>query len=364
MTYNSRQSPVGLAIEIAVSLLLVFIVLAWCLQILRPFASLIIWGGVIAISLHTPFQKLVATVGGRRKLALTIFAVSGLAVILVPSWLFFGSIVDSSKDVSAALQSGQFNLSPPSESVKEWPLVGERVYTSWAEASSNLQGWLEEHHETVRQVLSQLFGKVAGIGVSILQFLASVLIATALLAHAETVSTGIERLLNRIMGSKSDEMLKLSTATVRSITTGVLGIAFVQALLGGLGMVVVGVPGAGIWALLILLLAVAQLPPLLVLLPAIFYVFSVESTTVASIFAIWSIAVSFSDALLKPMLLGRGVEAPMLVILLGAIGGMLMSGIIGLFVGAVVLALGYTLLKTWLETEESDDEPMVEEEPA
>jgi predicted PurR-regulated permease PerM len=363
MTSQSRQSPIGLAIEIAISLLLIFIVLAWCLQILQPFTSLIVWGGVIAISLYTPFQKLVATVGGRRKLALTIFAVLGLAVILLPAWLFFGSIVDTSKQVSSVLQSGQININPPRESVKDWPLIGEQLYSGWTSASSNLQGWLEEHHETVRQVLGQLFGRVADIGISILQFLASVLIATAFLAHADTIAKGANLLLNRIMGSRSGEVINLSTATVRSITTGVLGIAFVQALLGGLGMVLAGVPGAGVWALLILLLAIAQLPPLLVLLPAIFYVFSVESTTVATIFAIWSVAVSFSDAVLKPLLLGRGVEAPMLVILLGAIGGMLMSGIIGLFVGAVVLALGYTLLKIWLEAEISDDSEAVAEEP-
>ena len=118
-------------------------------------------------------------------------------------------------------------------------------------------------------------------------------------------------------------------------------------------MLAVGVPGAGIWALAILVLAIAQLPPWLILGPVMFYVFSVESTAVAIIFSIWSIAVSLADMVLKPLLLGRGVEAPMLVILLGAIGGMLMSGIIGLFVGAVVLAFGYMLLVAWLTSTDS-----------
>jgi predicted PurR-regulated permease PerM len=138
------------------------------------------------------------------------------------------------------------------------------------------------------------------------------------------------------------------------VTIGVLGIAFIQAVAGGAGMMLAGVPAAGVWALLILIVAIAQLPPLVVLLPVILYVFSHnDSTLVAVIFAIWSVLVSFADAALKPMLLGRGVDAPMPVILLGAIGGMLYSGIIGLFLGAVILALGYRMFMVWLTSGET-----------
>jgi predicted PurR-regulated permease PerM len=141
----------------------------------------------------------------------------------------------------------------------------------------------------------------------------------------------------------------LASKTVRSVAQGVLGVALIQSLLAGVGLLAAGVPGAGLWALLVLLLAIVQLPPILILAPIILYVFSVSSTTVAVIFMIWSILVSMSDAFLKPLLLGRGVEVPMLIILVGAIGGMIYSGIIGLFVGAVVLALGYELFRVWLE---------------
>ena len=165
----------------------------------------------------------------------------------------------------------------------------------------------------------------------------------------------MRRLFHRLLGDKGDEMLDLTVATVRSVTVGVMGIAFIQAVGTGIGMWAVGVPGTGLWALLVLVLVIAQLPALLVMLPVIIWVFSVESTTVATVFAVWSIAVSMSDMVLKPLLLGRGVPVPMLIILLGAIGGMIMSGIIGLFVGAVVLALGYKLFQTWLVM--GEDEP-------
>ncbi|MGD8809620.1 MAG: AI-2E family transporter, partial [Gammaproteobacteria bacterium] len=184
------------------------------------------------------------------------------------------------------------------------------------------------------------------------QFFISFIIAAAFLAGTEVTTSAARRLLTRIAGNDGEALRALSVATIRSIAVGVLGIAVIQALGAGIGIALVGIPAAGLWALIVLVLAIMQLPPWLVLFPMVFYVFSVESTTVAVIFAVWSVIVSFADAVLKPMLLGRGVDAPMIVILLGAIGGMIMSGIIGLFVGAVILGLSYRLLMIWLASGE------------
>jgi len=354
MSATPQASPVRTAIEIAVNLLLVFILLAWCLQILKPFLSLIVWGAVIAIATYTPFLKLQSSLGGRKKLAVIVFTLIALAIILVPAWLFVGSILESSGQLRASLESGTFTVPDPNESVKSWPLVGEKLYQQWAAAAGNFEAWLTANSETVKAVVGGLVAKLGGIGLGVLQFVISTLIAAAMIANAESIGAGMQRMFRRVAGDSAEGMLSLTTSTVRSVTTGVLGIAFIQAFLAGLGMMVAGVPAAGVWTLLILILGIAQLPPLLVLIPVIVYVFSVESTTVAVVFMIWSLLVAFSDIVLKPLLLGRGVEAPMLVILLGAIGGMLMSGIIGLFVGAVVLALGYTLLVAWLKSGEPD----------
>jgi predicted PurR-regulated permease PerM len=193
---------------------------------------------------------------------------------------------------------------------------------------------------------------VAGLGISVLQFVAATLLAAFFLANADKMRAGALLFCRRLAKDRGDEMLDTAVATIRSVTVGVLGIAFIQGVLSGAGMVVVGVPGAGVWALLVMILTIAQLPALIVLLPVIIWVFSVESTAVASIFAVWSIAVGMSDAVLKPLLLGRGVATPMIVVLIGAIGGMLMSGIIGLFVGAVIFTLGYTLVVAWLDMAE------------
>ena len=338
MSQADHAGSVRTAIEIAVSLVLIFVLLALCLQIISPFLSLVVWGGIIAIATYGLFGKLQNALGGRRKLAVALYAVIGLAVILVPAVLFVGSIVDSAASISNSLESGEFDIRPPNESVKDWPVIGERVHAQWSQAASNFEEWLESNQETVKAVMSGLLGRLAGISIGVLQFVLSTLIAAAMLANSESIANGMRLLFRRLVGDTGDQLLSLSTSTVKSVTTGVLGIAFIQAFLAGLGMLVAGVPAAGLWALLILILGIAQLPPLLVLIPVIIYVFS------------------FSDGLLKPLLLGRGVKAPMLVILLGAIGGMLMFGIIGLFIGAVVLALGYTLLVAWLKSDESDSE--------
>jgi predicted PurR-regulated permease PerM len=355
MTQPTGAISVRNAVEIAVYLLLIFAILAWCFQIVAPFIPFLLWGAVIAVALYPAFLKLRQSVGGRNKLAVLIFVLLGLSIIILPAWMLGGSLIDSAQRFGHSLQSGEFHLPPPGDQVKEWPLVGEKLYTSWSAAASNLGGWLEANNEQVEAVVSGLLHRAAGIGLAVVQFLAATLIAAAMLANDTVTKAMIQRLARRLVGERADEFLKLTTATIRSVAMGVLGVAFIQAVAGGIGMTLAGVPGAGLWALFILILAIAQLPPLLVLLPAIFYVFSVgDSTTVAIIFTIWSVLVSFSDTLLKPLLLGRGVEAPMLVILLGAIGGMLYAGIIGLFLGAVVLALGYKMFQAWLQWAEKE----------
>ena len=152
--------------------------------------------------------------------------------------------------------------------------------------------------------------------------------------------------------AKGDKMTDMSILTIRSVVKGVLGVAIIQAVLAGVGLIAIGVPAPGLWALAVLILAIIQLPPILILGPIAIWVFSVAEPVPATIFLVYSMIVSLSDAFLKPMLLGRGVETPMLVILIGAIGGAMALGIIGLFLGAVILALGYELLVAWMSPDE------------
>jgi len=357
---NSHETPTKLAIEIAIRLGMIFLILAWCLQILSPFIGMVAWGAIIAIAIYTPFQKLVDKLGGRKKLAVTLVAVLSIAAVLIPVISLSSSMIDSATTIGDQIESGALKVPPPAESVREWPLIGEKTFEIWNQASIDLSDFLQKYPDQVKGAGKKLLGLAKGVGSGVLHFIISMLIAAAFLSGAKSANAASSRLATRLAGDQGGHMLNLSVATVRSVAVGVIGIAFIQAMLGGLGMMFAGVPMAGLLAIVILVLAIAQLPPILVLLPVIFYVFSVESTTVAVIFMIWSILVSMSDAVLKPIFLGRGVDAPMLVILLGAIGGMITSGIVGLFIGAIILALGYTLFQFWLDW---GDEDSTEAEP-
>ena len=349
----ATKSPIAGAIDVAVTLGLVFLILVWCFQILRPFLHLVMWGGIIAIAVYPAYRRLERALGGRTKLAITIIVLIAVAVIVVPTWLFATSFIESGLALREQAQAGALSIDPPNDSVRNWPVIGERVYAVWSDAAAGLSAFLAEHHEQVKSIAHTLLGNITSAGLAALQFLVSVFIAAAFLAYTEGATALASRFLARIAGDQGESLRVLSVATVRSIAVGVLGIAIIQAIGAGIGIALVGLPAAGLWALIVLVLAVVQLPPLIVLLPLSIYVFSIESTTVAIVFLIWSTIVAFSDVALKPLLLGRGVDAPMLAVLLGAIGGLLLAGAIGLFVGAVVLSLSYKLFRLWLESSDN-----------
>ncbi|UCC88832.1 MAG: AI-2E family transporter, partial [Anaerolineales bacterium] len=266
------------------------------------------------------------------------------------------SLIHSVQEYSAHLKDGTLKVPPPSETVRSWPVIGEPVYNLWSLASDNLGAALNKMAPRLKESVISLLSAAAEVGAGILMFAVSIIIAGVLLAHADGANQTALTFFTRLAGERGAKFVGLAAATVRSVAQGILGVAIIQAVLGGLGCLVVGVPAAGLWAFLVLILAVVQIPPLLVLGPIIVYVFSTSSTITAILFAIWSILVGMSDAFLKPLLMGRGVDIPMLIIFIGAIGGFITSGVIGLFVGAIVFTAGYKLFLIWLH-EETETEP-------
>jgi predicted PurR-regulated permease PerM len=259
------------------------------------------------------------------------------------------SLVEGVQGVSQGLKDGSLKIPPPPDSVADWPLIGEPTHKFWQLASTNLEAAATQLAPQLKSIGSWLLSAAAGAGAGVLQFVIAIIIAGAFMANADGAVVSLKSFAVRLVGERGEELANLSGKTVRSVAQGVLGVAVIQALLAGTGLLAMDVPGAGFWALLVLLLAIVQLPPILVLGPIIVYVFSVADTVPAVLFLVWSLLVSMSDGLLKPFLLGRGLDIPMLVILIGAIGGMISSGIIGLFIGSVILAVGYKLFMAWLE---------------
>ncbi len=336
-------------IDAAIRISLLALMVVWCFNIVRPFIQPVLWAAIFAVAIYPLFLKLQSMLGGREKMAATLMTLVALAILIIPSVMLSESLIESSKTLAAEIDAGTLTIPPPSEKVQDWPLIGEKLYKSWSLASTNLGGALEKFRPQLVAGSKKLLSVAAGVGVGVLQFVVSIIIAGALLVYARSGSKSIETIAGRILGEKGGrDFVDITDATIRSVAQGVLGIALIQSILAGIGLMVMGVPYAGLWAVLVLLVAVIQLPPWLVLGPIIVYVFSVAATVPAIIFMIWSLAVSVSDMFLKPLLLGRGLDTPMLVILLGAIGGMILSGIIGLFIGAVVLAVAYELFMLWL----------------
>lgn len=345
------------ALEAAIRISLLALLVIWCFNIVRPFIMPILWGAIMAVAIYPMFLKAQVRLGGREKLTATLITLIALAILIIPAVMLSESLIDGSQQLAAEYDDGTLTVPPPSESVKDWPLVGEKLHSVWSLASNNLEGALIKFKPQVEAFGKWFLSSAAGVGAGVLMFVISIIIAGVFLVFARSGSHALETVIGRVLGeTDGKEFVDIAGATIRSVAQGVLGVALIQTILGGVGLLAIGVPYAGVWALLILLLAIIQLPPLLILGPIIVYVFSVESTMPAVIFMIWSLMVSASDAFLKPLFLGRGMDIPMPVILLGAIGGMILSGIVGLFVGAVVLAVGYTLFVAWLDQDEQDSE--------
>ena len=337
------------AVDTSLRIGLIALLVIWCFQVVRPFISPIVWGIIVAIAIHPLYLRLAWLTGGRNRLSATILVGGLLLLLLVPSVMITTSLVESATELAGNLREGEIDVPPPPAQVADWPIVGGRVHAFWATASQNLGAALAQAKPQLKAIGHWMLSGGATAGFGIVMFALSIVIAGVLLSYGDGATQAARRIARRLVEERGDALVELTGNTVQSVTRGILGVALIQAVLAGIALLIVNVPAAGLWTLLILLMAVVQIPTLLVLGPLIFYVFATSSTFVAVIFGIWSLAVGLSDNVLKPILLGRGVDVPMLVIFMGAIGGFILEGIIGLFVGAVLLAVGYKLLQLWLE---------------
>ncbi len=356
MTKNSPSMPkddfTRNAMEAVIRIGLVVLLALWCFNIVRPFVTPIVWGMIIAVAVYPAYSRVRALLREREGLAAGLVTVAMLLILVWPVIILADVLVDNVQGVASQLREESLSIPPPPEGVETWPLIGKTVAKFWTLASVNLEAALEQLKPQIKLIGGWLLVAAAGAGLGVLQFVASVVIAGVLLAHSGGAHGLARDIGRRLAGERGEGFVELAEATVRSVARGVLGVALIQSLLAGLGLVVAGVPAAGLWAFLCLILGVVQIGPTPILIPAVIYVFATGETVTAVLFLVWSIFVSAIDNVLKPMLLGRGVDVPMVVIFVGAIGGMLLSGIIGLFVGAVVLALGYKLFMAWLEVEQ------------
>ena len=349
--FERRVAALLLDVLIRAGLLLALAVL--CFQVFSPFLSLMTWALILAVTLYPLHQSVAAKIGGRQGLAATLIVLLGVVVIIVPTAALMNSLGDSVHRLINGLQNNTLQVPPPREGVAEWPLVGEKVHALWTKAHTDLPALVQSMQPKIGNLAKAALGFVAGIGGGLLRFLASLAVAGIMMAFGEGGARAIRSIFERVAdGNRGGEFVDLSTATIRAVAKGVLGVAFLQAIIVGICLLIAGIPLAGVLAVIVLVLGIAQVPALIVTLPAIGYLWSSGNygTGAAVLYTVLLAVAGMADNVLKPLMLGRGVDAPMPVILLGALGGMAAAGILGMFVGATLLALGYQIFMGWVAT--------------
>jgi len=330
---------------------LVFALAVLCYQIFSPFIGLMAWALILAVTLYPAQQKLARKWGGKQGRASTLLTLGGIVLIVLPTALLMGALGDSVHHFVGSVRDNTLQVPAPPPSVAEWPVVGKKFHGVWTQVHDDLPAFIQSKQPQLGNLAKTALETVAGIAGAVLMFLASFIIAGIIMAFGKSGADSATAIFDRIMGfGRGAEFVKLSTSTIRAVALGVLGVASIQAIVIGLLMLIAGVPFAGALAGVVLVLGIAQVPALLVTLPVIGYIWSSgdHGTVMAVVYTVLLFVGGMLDNVLKPLLLGRGVDAPMPVILLGALGGLASAGILGMFVGATLLALGYQMFMWWV----------------
>ncbi|MBD9597988.1 AI-2E family transporter [Ensifer sp. ENS05] len=347
------------ALQIGLVALLIFA----CSRIILPFTGILLWSVILAVMLYPLHQRLVGRVGNRW--SATLIGLVSVALMLVPLVMVVTSLGSSILEFVSGLQDSSLTVPPPPAWLADLPLVGKKLTETWGLVETNMPAALAKYGKVLGGVASSLASFAGGLAAGQLSFVLSFAVAAVLIAYGEGATEFASRLLERITGSKAQgpRLVAMTAATIRGVAVGVVGVAVIQSLLIGIGFFAIGLSSAGVLTLAVLLFAIVQVPALLITLPVIAYVLATEATTPAIIFSIWTVIAGLSDNLLKPLMLGRGLEVPMPIILMGVIGGMIADGLLGLFVGPVLLAVGYVLLMEWLRYDPIGSRPRTEDPP-
>jgi predicted PurR-regulated permease PerM len=352
----SARPPVRALLQIALVALLAYA----CIRIVAPFVGVLLWSVVLAVMLYPLHLRLLGRLGNRG--SATLIGIVCVAVVLVPMVLLAASLANSLGGLVSGLQNHTLAVPPPPPRLADLPLVGGKLTEAWAQVSANAPAAFARYGKLLRAPAAWLAASAGKLAAAELSFVLSFAIAAVLVAYGQSCAAFATRLLQVVTGSQAAgaRLVGLTAATIRGVAIGVVGVAAIQAVLLGAGFFAIGLPGAGVLVLIALLLGVVQVPATLLTLPVIAYAFATEAVVPAIVFSVWTLIAGLSDNVLKPLLLGRGLEAPMPVIFLGVIGGMVVDGLLGLFVGPVILAVGYVLFVEWLDAQSRGEVPPVE----
>lgn len=342
------------SVDRALRMLAVLALISASAFVIAPFISILVWSVVLAVALYPLHDRLRDSSYKRFRigsaLSATVIITASFLLIIIPSlWLLTSTAITAREYLMALKTAGAIAVPPPDPRMMDWPVIGPFLYGLWLRASTDLSGFLLLYEKQWSAMLLRIATSAGGAAVSIAYFMIALALAGFFLHH----SSGLERLgrgvLHRLSGERSTEIATLVVNTVRGVMKSVVVVSIIQALLAGIGFVLAGIPLAGIWTAVCLILAVMQVGVLPVAIGTIIYAWLNLGTTGAVVFTIWMLFIGVIDNLLKPLLMGQEGKVPVAVVFFGSIGGFIGMGFIGLFIGAVLLAVAYELMIDWVQ---------------
>jgi predicted PurR-regulated permease PerM len=353
---DERDQQIETIVEALIRVGLVFFLLVASWRVFEPFLGLMLWALILAVALYPLHLKLEKKLGGKSSLAATLIVLIGLIGIGWPTVELASSFATHAEELYSGMSEGTLTIAEPKDSVAEWPVVGERLHSAWSAAANDLPAFVKANQQQLAEVTKKALSVTAGTMGSVFLFLGALIVAGIMMAYGEAASSSILNIFSRVSGpDRSVGLQALSTATIRSVATGVIGVAFIQALLLGVVYGFAGIPFASVLAVIVLFVGIIQVPATVVSIPVLIWLWTQDASATSNI--IWTVVIlvaGLADNVLKPLLLGRGVDAPMPVILIGALGGMVVKGMVGMFIGAVMLAVGYVVFMAWVNGKVDD----------
>ncbi|MDB9961401.1 AI-2E family transporter [Oceanihabitans sp.] len=336
-----------------IRLAVVVALILWASLIVKPFIGALAWAIILAVAIYPFYHKLITKAGSKRKKIVSIiFTLVTVTLLAVPSYSIFSSVLESTTETIQQLKDGTLHITPPTEKVKEWPM-GEKIYSDWESVSSDSREYVMNHKEFILEKGKGISGSFLGIMGTLVVFIISLIIAVVFMYNADGGHNTSVKFANKLVGKEGEDIVIMSRNTIRSVVKGILLVAIIQTLLSFIGFKLIGLPAAGLFTMVVMFAAIVQVPVTLAIIPAIILAFSIsDNTTHTIIFTVYIIIVSLLDNFLKPILLSKGLQTPTVIIFLGAIGGVMLHGIIGLFVGTVVLALAHRFYMRWVNSSE------------
>ena len=320
----------------------------WSWLLLQPLLSIFVWSVIFAVALYPVFDWLAGKLRGYRGLAAAAITVFSLILIFGPvTWLGV-SLGDNLRTLYARLADGSLTIPQPYESVQTWPFVGGEVYQIWYLASTNIKALLGEWSEQLKAIGGSVLAIAGTAGLDLVKFIIGIFVSAFLFVPGPALVLSVKNAVRHISTDRAEEFVDLTGATIRNVSRGIIGISALQALLAGIGLLAAGVPAAGLLSFLVLLLGIIQVGAWIVLVPVVIWSWFVMAKAASVMFTIYMVPVLLLDNVLRPLVMARGLSTPMPVILIGVVGGTLAHGLMGLFVGPIVLSIAWQLLAAWI----------------